>query len=110
MKENRIGEFEEIVLLTVGILYGKAYGIAIKREIEERLNRKVSVGALHTALRRLEGKGFLTAEFGEATQERGGKRKKYFTVTMQGFRALKAVRTTRDQLWDSLPPLAFDFG
>ena len=58
MKKYQLGEFEEIVLLTVGVLYDEAYGVAIKDEIEERLKRKVSVGALQSALRRMEKKGF----------------------------------------------------
>ena len=62
MKEYPLGEFEEIVLLTVGILHGKAYGVAIKLEIEERLSRKVSVGALQTALRRMEKIGYLSSK------------------------------------------------
>jgi DNA-binding PadR family transcriptional regulator len=62
-----LGEFEEVGLLTVAVLHGNAYGIAIKQDIELRLKRKVSVRAMRTALRRLEGKGFLESEFGEAT-------------------------------------------
>ena len=58
MKKFQLGEFEEIVLLTVGVLYDEAYGVAIKDEIEKRLERKVSVGALQSALRRMEKKGF----------------------------------------------------
>ena len=68
-------------MLTVGILYKEAYGVAIIDEIEQRTNRKVSIGALQTVLRRLESKGYLTSEFGEATNVRGGKRKRYFSLT-----------------------------
>ena len=77
MSHYRLGEFEEVVMLTVAILYGEAYGIAIIDEMEKRLKRKVSIGALQTVLRRLEQKGLLTSEFGEATSVRGGKRKRY---------------------------------
>ena len=76
-----LGEFEEVVHLTVAVLYKDAYGIAIKRDIETRLKRGVSVGAMRTALSRLEKKGFVTSELGEATKVRGGKRKRYFPVT-----------------------------
>ena len=76
-----LGEFEEVVLLTVAVLYGNAYGVAIKEEIEQRLKRNVSVGAMRTALQRLEDKGFLESEFGESTGVRGGKRKRYHKVT-----------------------------
>ena len=75
MEQYSIGEFEEIVMLTVAVLYKNAYGISIKEEIEQRLHRKVSVGAMRTALQRLEDKGFLDSELGEATAVRGGKEK-----------------------------------
>ena len=109
MKENSLGEFEEIVMLTVAVLYENAYGISIKAEIESRLKRRVSVGAMRTALNRLEKKGFLESEFGEATAVRGGKRKRYFKVTPHGKRALDQVMDTRRQLWEAIPSVAFDF-
>ena len=109
MGKYSIGEFEEIVLLTVAVLYGNAYGITIKVEIEERLKRSVSVGAMRTALNRLEDKGFLESEFGEATAVRGGKRKRYFRVTPYGKKALDEVMDTRKQLWNAIPDVAFDF-
>lgn len=104
-----LGEFEEIVMLTVAVLYEQAYGVSIKEEIESRLNRKVSIGAMRTALSRLEKKGFLESEFGEATAIRGGKRKRYFKVTPLGKKALKEVMDTRTQLWQAIPSIALDF-
>jgi DNA-binding PadR family transcriptional regulator len=104
-----IGEFEEIVMLTVAVLHGSAYGVAIKEEIESRLKRKVSVGALRTALKRLEDKGFLESEFGEATAMRGGKRKRYHKVTPHGKKALDYVMNSRQKLWDAIPTTAFQF-
>ena len=62
-----LGEFEEIVLLTVGVLYDEAYGVAIKDELEKRLERRISVGALQSALRRMEKKGYLTSRHGETS-------------------------------------------
>ena len=109
MGKYAIGEFEEVVLLTIAILYDNAYGISIKAEIENRLNRKVSVGAMRTALSRLEKKGFLESEFGEATAVRGGKRKRYFKVTQAGKAALEQVMETRKKLWDAVPDVAFNF-
>lgn len=109
MGKYSIGEFEEVVLLTVAVLYENAYGITIKEEIERRLNRKVSVGAMRTALNRMEKKGFLHSEFGESTATRGGKRKRYFKVTQAGKTSLDQVMETRKQLWESIPPIAFDF-
>ncbi len=109
MGKYSIGEFEEVVLLTVAVLYQNAYGIAISDDIEARLKRKVSVGAMRTALNRLEKKGLLKSEFGEATSVRGGKRKRFFTVTPYGKEALDQVMETRKQLWDAIPSVAFDF-
>ena len=104
MGKYRLGEFEEVILLTVGILHGNAYGVSIKKDIEQRLDRKVSVGALQTALRRLEKKGYLTSKKGESTADRAGRPKLYFTITAAGQRALIHTRNTRNQLWDALSP------
>ena len=109
MERLRLGEFEEIVLLTVAALDGRAYGIAIKIDIEERLERAVSVGAMRTALKRLEQKGFLSSEFGEPTAVRGGKRKRYFSVTATGKRALEQVMDVRQRLWRAIPYTSLDF-
>lgn len=109
MGKNSIGEFEEIVLLTVAVLYENAYGISIKEDIEGRLKRKVSVGAMRTALSRLEKKGFLESEFGEATAMRGGKRKRFYKVTPYGKKALEEVMETRSKLWEAIPNMAFEF-
>ncbi|MEQ9302644.1 MAG: PadR family transcriptional regulator [Marinoscillum sp.] len=109
MKDYQLGEFEEIVLLTVAILHGDAYGVNIKKEIEQRLARKVSVGALQSALRRMEEKDYLASEFGEATAVRGGKRKKYFIVTDLGKLALSYTKDTRNKLWEAIPDVVFKF-
>lgn len=109
MGKYQLGEFEELVLLTVAVLYGEAYGIAIIEEMERRLNRKVSIGALQTVLRRLEQKGLLTSEFGEATQVRGGKRKRYFSVTQYGKKAMEEMKEQRMALWKAIPEVALKF-
>lgn len=105
MKGTYLGEFEEIVLLTVGILHEEAYGNSVKEEIEERTKRKVNLSAIHSALYRLEGKGFLESKMGETTQQRGGKRKKIFKVTNYGQRALTSSKELREGLWLSYQPL-----
>lgn len=104
---NHIGEFEEIIMLTIGILNEDAYGLAIKKEIEERLNRKVSMGALHTGLYRLEEKGYLVSNLGEATKKRGGKPKRFFKVTARGQNTLKDVMDSRNALWKNIPEGVF---
>ena len=108
MKKYPLGEFEEVVMLTVGILYKEAYGVSIKKEIETRLSRKVSVGALQSALRRLEQKGYLKSYEGESTQERAGRPKRYFTITAYGKKAMEYTRTTREALWRAIPKVAWD--
>jgi DNA-binding PadR family transcriptional regulator len=106
MKKYQLGEFEEIVILTIAILYKEAYGVAIKKEIETRLSRNVSMGALHTALGRLEDKGYIKSHEGEATEERAGRPKKYFQITALGRKAMEYTKETRNQLWQAIPKVA----
>lgn len=108
MAKHELGAFEEIVMLTVGVLYGNAYGVTIRKEIEDRLQRRVSVGALQSALKRLEQKRFLEAREGETSPERGGRPKRYFTITAQGKQALDAAMNTRQQLYKAIPDLAWN--
>jgi DNA-binding PadR family transcriptional regulator len=103
MKGTYLGEFEELVLLAVGILHDEAYGISVKAEIEKQTNRSISISAIHTALHRLEGKGFVKSSFGEALEIRGGKRKRLFMLTKLGIKALKVSQELRMQMWSSLP-------
>ncbi len=109
MKGFQLGEFEEIVLLTVAILSGDAYGVSIKKDIEERLQRSVSVGALQAALRRMEDKGYLNSSFGESTARRGGKRKRYFEITSLGKQALAYTKDTRNQMWNAIPKTVLEY-
>ena len=95
-------------MLTVGILYRNAYGVSIKKEIEARLSRNVSVGALQTALKRLEDKGYLRSHEGESTEERAGRPKKFFEITALGKRAMEYTKITRDELWRAIPEMALN--
>jgi len=104
MKRSYLGEFEEIVLLTVAVLGSGAYGVAITDELEQQTGRSVSISAVHAALHRLEEKGMLSSRMGDATAERGGRRKRLFTVTVLGSRALHDIRAVREQLWKSILP------
>ena len=108
MKKYQLGEFEEIVILTIGILYKEAYGVSIKREIESRLERSVSMGALHTALVRLEDKGYIKSFNGEATEERAGRPKKYFQITALGKKAMAYSKETREELWKAIPKVVLE--
>ena len=105
MKRIQLGEFEEIVLLTVGVLHGNAYGVTIKDEIEQRLNREVTIGALQITLRRLESKGFLKSKQGDSTESRRGRPKLFFEITAYGKKALEYSKESRDELWKALPKL-----
>lgn len=105
MKRLQLGEFEEVVLLTVGVLHGNAYGITIKDDIEQRLKREVSIGALQVTLRRLESKGFLKSKLGEASENRRGRPKLFFEITAYGKKALDYSKESRDELWKALPKL-----
>jgi PadR family transcriptional regulator PadR len=105
MKRIQLGEFEEIVLLTVGVLHGNAYGVTIKDEIEQRLDREVAIGALQVTLRRLETKGFLKSKQGDSNEARRGRPKLFFEITAYGKKALEYSKESRDDLWKALPKL-----
>ncbi len=94
-----LGEFEELVLLTIAALGEEAYGVAIQLNIETRCKRSISIGALHSTITRLEEKGFLKSWMGGATQERGGRSKRYYEVTQAGKNVLTETKTLRDELW-----------
>ena len=103
-----LGEFEEIVILTIGVLYKEAYGVAIKNEIETRLSRKVSMGAMHSALVRLEDKGYINSFAGEGTEDRMGRPRRYFQITALGKKAIAYSKDTRNELWRAIPKVALD--
>jgi DNA-binding PadR family transcriptional regulator len=90
---DRIGFFEELVLMAVGALGDDAYGVAVKEILAEKTGRNPSIGALHSALYRLEDKGLLKSWEGGATTQRGGRRKKFYLITMAG---IKVLRNTHD--------------
>ena len=109
MKKTKLGEFEELVLLTVVVLQEEAYGVEIKRELEARLKDQLSVGSIQSALKRMEEKGFLTSVFGEATQKRGGKRKRIYTATNYAQQVLRELKDIRTQLWEAFPQTVVNF-
>ncbi|MDQ4140868.1 MAG: PadR family transcriptional regulator [Bacteroidota bacterium] len=103
MKRTYLGEFEEIVLLTVVLLEGNAYGVAITHQIIEQTGRSVRLNQVHAALHRLEEKGMVNSKMGEATAERGGRRKRLFTITAYGEQTLVDIQAVRSQLISLLP-------
>lgn len=107
MKGTNIGEFEEIVLLTIASLLEEAYSVHIVDEIEQVTGRKTKLGVVHAVLKRLEDKGLITSELGQPTSERGGRRKRFFNISHGGKVALLKAREQREQLWGNIPDVVF---
>lgn len=105
MKGTHLGEFEELVLLTIASLMNNAYSVAICDELSEQADRSVKLGVVHAVLNRLEEKGLVKSELGEATATRGGKRKRFYGVTGAGKASLVRSKEIRDQLWQKIPNL-----
>ena len=105
MPKEYLGEFEELILTLVGALQEDAYGAAIAEEIETRLKRDVNLSAVHVTLYRLEDKGYVKSKTGGATNERGGRRKRIYTITSAGIAMLKAMKEVRIELWKMVPQL-----
>ncbi len=104
MRRSDLGEFEELVLLTVATKFPQAYSVIVAEELERELGRSITTGATHAAMQRLEKKGFLTSRMGESTAERGGRRKRLYTVTVAGGKMLEEVRRIRESLWSKITP------
>lgn len=105
MKKTRLGEFQELVLMTVITLREEAYGNEIQRHLEDRLGERLSMGAIQAALKRMEEKDFLTSDWGEASQKRGGKRKRIYQATPEAVLALKQMKSIRAELWEAMTTL-----
>ncbi|MGE5838075.1 MAG: PadR family transcriptional regulator [Acidobacteriota bacterium] len=102
MKGDRLGEFEEFTLLAVRALERTPYSVPVQQYLEKTTGRRVSLGAVYSALGRLEQKGLIRSALGEPTSERGGKRKRELAVTAAGMRTLRELRTVREQIWRAL--------
>jgi PadR family transcriptional regulator len=87
--QNLLGPHEQVVLLAILHIGDGAYGMTIRREVEQRAGRKLSIGAVYTTLERLQRKGYVRSRLGEPTTERGGRAKRHYRITAQGERALK---------------------
>ncbi|HEY4655530.1 MAG TPA: helix-turn-helix transcriptional regulator [Cyclobacteriaceae bacterium] len=105
MGKEYLGEFEELVLTMVGVLQEDAYGAAIADEIGTRLKRDVNLSAVHVTLYRLEDKGYIKSRLGGATKERGGRRKRIYTITSAGLATLRTMKDARLDLWKLIPQL-----
>lgn len=107
MAREQIGELEELVLLAVGSLLDNAYAVTVLQTIVENTDRRLDVTSIHSVLRRLERKGLVNSEMGGATAVRGGRRKKYFSLTRAGRNVLDDTMTVRARLYNQLPKLTF---
>ncbi len=108
MSKTYLGEFEELVLMMVGILGEDAYGNAIVEEIERQIGRQVNLSSVHVTLYRLEDKGLVRSEMGGATATRGGRRKRYFKISNAGLSVLRELRESRLKLWKLIPEFKFE--
>lgn len=107
MSQHILGEFEELVLLMVAALHDEAYGVSILESLEEELDKKLNISAIHVALKRMEDKGFVKSRFGGITEDRGGRRKKYYVVTALGKRMLDEQHQLRNSIYKRIPKISF---
>lgn len=107
MKKYQLGEFEELVIMTIGILNNQAYGVSIQNEMQSRLKRTISIGAIHAALTRMEEKGYLRSYVGESTPDRAGRPKRLFEMTALGKKAVTHSKSMRDEFWHAIPKTVF---
>jgi len=107
MTQHSLGEFEELVLLMVAAMHDEAYGVAILEGLEEKLEKKVNISAVHVALKRMEDKGFVKSRFGGITEDRGGRREKFYVVTALGKKMLDAQFELRNSIYKRIPKISF---
>ena len=107
MKDQSLGEFEELVLLFVAALHDEAYGVSILESLEDKLEKKFNISAVHVALKRMEDKGFVRSRFGGVTTDRGGRRKRYYTITAIGKRILDNQYSLRTSIYKQIPKISF---
>ncbi|MEP0356177.1 MAG: PadR family transcriptional regulator [Paraglaciecola sp.] len=102
MNQKMLGEFEQVVLLALLRLETNAYGAAIRQLLQREINRDVVLGALYSTLERMEKKGLVVSKLGEATAQRGGRPKRFFSVTAEGKAALKHAKQAMEIMWQDI--------
>lgn len=107
MKPPSLGEFEELVLLTVAAQHDEAYGVSIKDALAEHLDKKINISAVHVALKRMKEKGLVESRFGGITNDRGGRRKKFYVITFMGKKALDRQYELRTSMYRRIPNITF---
>lgn len=105
--EYQLGEFEELVLLTVAAQHDQAYGVSIFEYLTSETKKKINISAIHVALKRLQKKGYVSSREGGITAERGGRRKKYYIVTAYGKQVLDAQHDLRSRIYSKIPQISF---
>jgi PadR family transcriptional regulator len=103
-----IGSLEETILLIVIILGDTAYAVTISEEYKKQFEKSITIPAIHTVLRRLEEKGLIKSRVGGATNLRGGRSKRYYSITKVGYETTKALNEQRTALWDLAPKISFN--
>lgn len=106
MQSFKLGNFEELVLLLVGVLHQNAYSLAIVAEYEKQTGKRINISAIHTVLYRLQEKGFLESRLGETGDYRGGKRKRLFYLTPYALKTLDEMAELRRHLRNQIPVLS----
>lgn len=106
MSRIYLGELEELVLLMVALLNNEAYGVPIVEELKNTTGREITISAIHAVLHRLEEKGFVISKMGGASTERGGRRKRLFSITAYGRQAIEEHRDTREIIWNMITQIA----
>lgn len=110
MTRSAVGELEHLVLLAIGRLEGHAYAVRVVEEIRERTGRDLAQASIYVVLGRLEDKGFLRSRLGEATAERGGRPKRFYSLTERAVEELRSTRTALHSMWEGLELLADEPG
>ena len=104
----RIGEYEEIILLLVGILGENAYAFKLAEEYKDQTGKGTTIGTIHSALERLTDKGLLESEIGASSAKRGGRRKRIYSLTADGYRVLSDIKAVKTSLWNQYPGFSLE--
>ena len=102
----KIGALEEMVILLAAALQGDAYAVSIRKEYILRSGNEISIPAIHTVLKRLEEKGMLKSHESAPTNERGGRKKRIYTITNSGYRLISELKSQREELWSLIPKMS----
>lgn len=103
----QIGVLEEMILILL-LMKEETYGVEIAKEYEHQLNHTISLPAIHVVLKRLEKKGLVKSRMGDPTPERGGKRKRMYRASQEGYRVARALQRKRNEMWEVIPKLNID--